>query len=94
MKKTRSQKITKLIQSLAQAREEIKQLQSEAKEASEEIKHYMGDNHTLMAGDFIVMLSEKTRRSFDRQLLEEVLGDKIHEYEKEVRYNTLEVRGL
>lgn len=75
--------ITK-VQELMDIRKMIEELQSEAESITDEIKLYMGDEETMMAGSFKVTWKQTVSRRVDTTALKKVLGDALDDYTKTV----------
>ena len=62
----------------------IEELQNEAEALTDEIKAYMGDEETMMAGSWKVTYKETVSRRMDTAALKKVLGDALEGYYKTV----------
>jgi len=65
----------------------IEELQNEAEALTDEIKAYMGDEETMMAGSWKVTWKTTVSRRMDTTALKKVLGDALEGY-----YKTIETR--
>ena len=72
------------VQELMELRKMIEELQSEAEIITDEIKSYMGDEETMMAGSFKVTWKQSVSRRVDTTALKKVLGDALDEYTKTI----------
>lgn len=75
--------ITK-VTNLMELRKMIEGLQDEADALTDEIKAYMGDEETMMAGTWKVTYKETVSRRMDTTALKKVLGDALEGYYKTV----------
>ena len=75
--------ITK-VSDLMELRKMIEDLQTEAEALTDEIKAYMGDEETMMAGSWKVTYKETVSRRMDTTALKKVLGDALEGYYKTV----------
>lgn len=72
------------VEELMELRKMIEELQSEAEIITDEIKSYMGDEETMMAGSYKVTWKQSVSRRVDTTALKKVLGDALDEYTKTV----------
>ena len=72
------------VQELMELRKMIEELQSEAEAITDEIKDYMQDEETMMAGSYKVTWKTTISRRVDTTALKKVLGDALDEYTKTV----------
>lgn len=75
--------ITK-VSDLMDLRNMIEELQTEAEALTDEIKAFMGDEETMMAGSYKVTWKETVSRRVDTTALKKVLGDALDEYTKTI----------
>ena len=75
--------ITK-VEELMELRKMIEELQAEAEIVTDEIKAFMGDEETMMAGSYKVTWKETVSRRVDTTALKKVLGDALDEYTKTI----------
>ena len=75
--------ITK-VSDLMELRKMIEDLQTEAEAITDEIKAYMGEEETMMAGTWKVTWKETVSRRMDTTALKKVLGDALEGYYKTV----------
>ena len=75
--------ITK-VSDLMELRKMIEDLQTEAEALTDEIKEYMGEEETMMAGTWKVTYKETVSRRMDTTALKKVLGDALEGYYKTV----------
>ena len=68
------------VQELMELRKMIEELQNEAEAITDEIKSYMGDEETMMAGSWKVTWKETVSRRMDTKALKNLLGDALEEY--------------
>ena len=76
--------ITAKVAELMELRKMIEGLQNEADAITDEIKAYMGDEETMMAGSWKVTWKETVSRRVDTAALKKVLGDALDEYTKTI----------
>ena len=72
------------VQELMELRKMIEELQNEAEAITDEIKDYMQDEETMMAGSYKVTWKTTISRRVDTTALKKVLGDALDEYTKTV----------
>ena len=58
----------------------IEELQAEAEKLKDEIKAYMGDEETMIAGSWKVTYKETVSRRLDTSALKRILGDALEGY--------------
>ena len=75
--------ITK-VSDLMELRKMIEDLQTEAEALTDEIKAYMGEEETMMAGTWKVTYKETVSRRMDTTALKKVLDDALEGYYKTV----------
>ena len=75
--------ITK-VSDLMELRKMIEDLQTEAEALTDEIKAYMGEEETMMAGTWKVTYKETVSRRMDTAALKKVLGDALEGYYKTI----------
>lgn len=94
MKTTENKTIVALVERLSNVLEKKKALELEEKEMKDAIKDILKgfEVNILGAGEYVVVLSDRTRRDVDKQKVKELLGDKYSEVEKKTEYQTLEVK--
>ena len=76
--------ITSKVEELMEIRKMIEELENEASDITDEIKAYMGDEETMMAGTWRVTWKETISRRVDTTALRKVLGDALDEYTKNI----------
>lgn len=68
-------------------------LEKMEKELKEEFKGLMGDDLECKVGDYLMLLTEKTRKSLDKKKLVAKLGaDKVKAFESETTYYTFDIK--
>ncbi len=72
------------VQDLMDLNNMIEELQTEAEAIKDEIKAYMGDEETMMAGSWKVTYKETVSRRIDTAALKKVLGDALEDYYKTI----------
>lgn len=72
------------VQELMELRKMAEDLQAEMDAITDEIKAYMGEEETMMAGSWKVTYKETVSRRMDTKALKQVLGDALEEYYKTV----------
>lgn len=75
--------ITK-VEELMELRKMAEELQAQMDAITDEIKAYMGDEETMMAGSWKVTYKETVSRRMDTKALKKVLGDALEEYYKTI----------
>ena len=75
--------ITK-VEELMDLRKMAEEFQNQMDAITDEIKFYMGDEETMMAGSFKVTWKQSISRRVDTSALKKVLGDALDEYTKTV----------
>ncbi len=76
--------ITAKVEELMELKKMIEGLQEEAEAITDEIKAFMGDEETMMAGSYKVTWKETVSRKVDTTALKKVLGDALDEYTKTI----------
>jgi len=72
------------VQDLMDLNKMIEELQAEAEVIKDEIKAFMGDEETMMAGTWKVTYKETVSRRMDTAALKKILGDALEDYYKTV----------
>ena len=72
------------VQDLMDLNSMIEELQQEAEAIKDEIKEFMGDEETMMAGSWKVTYKETVSRRMDTAALKKVLGDALEDYYKTI----------
>ena len=72
------------VQELMELRKMAEDLQAEMDAITDEIKAYMGEEETMMAGSWKVTYKETVSRRMDTKALKQVLGDALEEYYKTI----------
>ncbi len=72
------------VQDLMDLNNMIEELQTEAEAIKDEIKAYMGNEETMMAGTWKVTYKETVSRRMDTAALKKILGDALEDYYKTV----------
>ena len=75
------------VEELMEIKKMIEELENEASDITDEIKAYMGDEETMMAGTWKVTYKVTVSRRMDTAALKKVLGDALEGY-----YKTIETR--
>lgn len=83
MCKANDEIITK-VADLMDIRNMIEELQQEAESLTDEIKAYMGDEETMLAGCWKVTYRETISRRLDTTALKKILGDALEGYYKTI----------
>ena len=85
MKTTKTtSEIMKVMAELASYTEMMDELSIQVESLKDEIKAYMGDEETMMAGTWRVTWKETISRRVDTTALRKVLGDALDEYTKNI----------
>ena len=69
---------------LMEIRKMIEELENEADAIIDEVKAFMGDEETMLAGSWKVTYKETISRKMDTKALKKVLGDALEGYYKTV----------
>ena len=77
-------KMVSKVEELMELRKMIEELQTEAEAITDEIKEYMGEEETMMAGTWKVTYKATVSRRMDTTALKKVLGDALEGYYKTV----------
>ena len=77
-------KMVSKVEELMELRKMIEELQTEAEAITDEIKEYMGEEETMMAGTWKVTYKSTVSRRMDTTALKKVLGDALEGYYKTV----------
>ena len=72
------------VEELMELRKMIEELQTEAEAITDEIKEFMGEEETMMAGTWKVTYKATVSRRMDTTALKKVLGDALEGYYKTV----------
>ena len=72
------------VQELMELRKMAEELQAEMEAITDEIKDYMQDEETMMAGSYKVTWKTTISRRVDTTALKKVLGDALDEYTKTI----------
>ena len=72
------------VQELMELRKMAEDLQAEMDAITDEIKAFMGEEETMMAGSWKVTWKETVSRRMDTKALKKVLGDALEEYYKTI----------
>lgn len=83
MCKANDEIITK-VEDLMEIKKMIEELEQEADAITDEIKAYMGEEETMVAGCWKVTYKETVSRRMDTAALKKILGDALEEYYKTV----------
>lgn len=75
--------ITK-VEELMDLRKLAEELQNQMDAITDEIKNYMGDEETMMAGNWKVTYKETVSRRMDTKALKNLLGDALEGYYKTI----------
>ena len=79
-----NEKMVSKVSELMELRKSIEELQAEAETLTDEIKAFMGDEETMLAGSWKVTWKETVSRRVDTAALKKVLGDALEEYTKTI----------
>ncbi len=94
MRTTENKTIVDLVNRLAGVIEARKTLDSEEKQIKDTLKDIMAgfESNVLGAGNWVVILSHRTRTDLDKAKLKVTLGADYELYEKKSEYQTLEIK--
>ena len=76
--------ITAKVEELMELRKLAEELQNQMDAITDEIKAYMGDEETMVAGCWKVTWKETVSRRVDTAALKKILGDALDEYTKTI----------
>ena len=76
--------ITAKVEELMNLRKAVEELQNQMETITDEIKAYMGNEETMMAGSYKVTWKETVSRRVDTTALKKLLGDALDEYTKTI----------
>ncbi len=76
--------ITSMEEELMELRKQAEDLQNQMENIIDEIKAYMQDEETMMAGSYKVTWKETVSRRVDTTALKKILGDALDEYTKTI----------
>ncbi len=76
--------ITAKVEELMNLKKLAQDLQNQMEAITDEIKAFMGDEETMMAGSYKVTWKETVSRRVDTAALKKVLGDALDEYTKTI----------
>lgn len=93
--KTMSIKMVALVAELAHINESRKALEKQEKGIKDEIKSFMGSESLLEAGNYCVLLEQRTRSDLNKDALLHDLGREfIDKYSKKTSYEILSIKSL
>jgi len=72
------------VEELMDLRKLAEELQNQMEVITDEIKSYMGEEETMMAGSWKVTWKETVSRRMDTKALKNLLGDALDEYYKTI----------
>ena len=76
--------ITAKVEELMELRKLAEELQNQMDAITDEIKAYMGNEETMVAGSWKVTWKETVSRRVDTAALKKILGDALDEYTKTI----------
>ena len=76
--------ITAKVEELMELRKLAEELQNQMDAITDEIKAYMGNEETMVAGSWKVTWKEPVSRRVDTAALKKILGDALDEYTKTI----------
>ena len=79
-----NQNMVEKVAELMEIRKMIEQLENEADAIADEVKAFMGDEETMMAGCYKVTYKEQVSHRLDSSALKKVLGDALEGYYKTI----------
>lgn len=79
------------VENLLSLKDMIENLQNEAEAITDEIKNYMGDEETMIAGSHKVTYKVTVSKRMDTTALKKVLGDALEGYYKMVETRPFKV---
>ena len=79
-----TESIVSKVEELMEIKKMIEELENEASAITDEIKAFMGDEETMMAGCWKVTYKETVSRRMDTAALKKILGDALEGYYKTI----------
>ena len=79
------------VNELMEIRGMVEELQKEAEKLTDDIKAYMGDEETMVAGIWKVSYKETIQHRLDTKELKKILGDALEGYFKTVTFRSFKV---
>ena len=76
--------ITSKVAELMEIRDMIEELEQEAEKLTDDVKAYMGDEETMVAGCWKVTYRETVSHRLDTKALKKILGDALEGYYKTI----------
>jgi bifunctional ADP-heptose synthase (sugar kinase/adenylyltransferase) len=92
MKTTQKAETISKAQQLSELIEKRKELEKVEKEIKEFFKAIIGNEGVLLAGDYMILISERSRKDVDKKSLAAELGERYSQFEKESSYQIVEVK--
>ena len=79
-----NQNMVEKVAELMEIRKMIEELENEVDAIADEVKAFMGDEETMMAGCYKVTYKEQVSHRLDSSALKKVLGDALEGYYKTI----------
>jgi predicted phage-related endonuclease len=94
MRKLSKNELIRISSELFEAREQRKAAEKIEKEHKATLKEIMGDDETLKAGPFLVVLKQVNKTTLDTKLIKIELGERVSEFERDSSYKTLDIKKV
>ncbi len=94
MKTTENKKILGLVSRLSEIIESRKTLETEERAIKTDLKAIMAEfgSNVLGAGNYVMVISDRTRFELDKEVVKSLLGEKYEECIKKTEYQIFEVK--
>lgn len=92
MKTIKRAELIETAQEFAAIREQIKTLEAAQKRMRSELIEALGDENSALVGEYLLILSERVRTDLDKEALQQELGDKFREFQRESTYSVLDIK--
>jgi predicted phage-related endonuclease len=92
MKITKSQSTISVVERYKCLKSSQSSIEKEMKVLREELIGALGGENSMLAGQFLIILSQVTRTDIDKKALAADLGDDIHKYEKQTSYDRIDIK--
>lgn len=92
MKTTKSQAMISIVERYESLKESHAAIEKEMKVLRQELIGALGGENSMLAGQFLIILSHITRTDIDKKALAADLGDDIHKYEKLTSFPRIDIK--
>jgi predicted phage-related endonuclease len=92
MKKISSKKVVETVKEFQAIKKQMSEMEATMKELRASLKEALGDESSALVGEFLVLVSERTRKDVDKDALQKELGDAFDKFLKVSSYEILEVK--